>query len=217
MLPPCRNRGVTTMRRSILTTFAAALLSILACPPRASAQGVATGGGSVALANLAFDERTSGGTLNACELVYTIVYEDNIYRRGDPVVLRGAFNMFDAGEGKGMGLGFKITMFDVVADKPKLAPINYAFISAKGQSYAGKEITTGDAEDGGLLVVYDIVNIPSLYAALLSGNIELNFNRRTGGSDVSVPVNLFEKRSDTALNFIRCSNKLTEGVMRRLQ
>jgi hypothetical protein len=204
---------------NIFAAFVAAFvyLGLLACTPQANAQGLATGGGQVALTDLRLDERTTGGKLNACELVYVIVYEDHIYRRGDPVFLRGAFNMFDAGPGKGIGLGLKITMFDVVQEKPKLAPIAYAFLSANGQSYAGKEITEGNAEDGGRLVVYDLLAVPTLYEQLLTGIIELNFNRNVGSSDVTVPVNLFEQHPKVAIDFTQCSDKLLEGVKRRLQ
>ncbi len=204
---------------NVLSTFVAAFIyfSLLACTPQASAQAVATGGGAVHLANLVFDERTSGGKLNACELVYLIAYEDHIYRRGDAVFLRGAVNMFDAGPGKGVGLGIKITMFDAVGETPKLAPIGYAYLSANGQSYAGKELTKGNAEDGGVILAYDIMALPTLYAALLTGSVEFNFNRNVGASDVAVPVNLFQKHPEIAIRFNECSTTLLEGVLSRLQ
>ena len=211
--------GRSKTHRNIFFAFVAAFtcLGSLACTPHAKAQGVATGGGQVAIADLRVDERTSGGKLNACELVYIILYEDNIYRRGDPVALRGAINMFDAGPGKGIGLALKITMFDLVQNQPKLAPINYAFLSANGHSYAGKERGEAKAEDGGVLVVYDLLALPSLYEDFVTGRIEFNFNRNVGSSDVTVPVNLFEEHPKVAIDFLNCSNKLVEGVQRRLQ
>ena len=128
-------------------------VGLLGYTPQANAESAATGGGGVAVLDIGFTERTSAGKLQACELGYLIAYEDNIYRRGDPVALRGSFTVVQGRDGKGMGLGLKITMFDVVEQQSKLAPINYAFLSANGQSYAGKEHATTNAEDGGLLVL----------------------------------------------------------------
>ena len=70
---------------------------------------------------------------------------------------------------------------------------------------------------GHVLVVYDLLALPSLYEDLLTGRIEFNFNRNVGSSDVTVPVNLFEEHPKVALDLLNCSKKLVEGVQRRLQ
>jgi hypothetical protein len=125
--------------------------------------------------------------------------------------------MVDGGAGKSVGLGLKITMFDVVQEKPVLAPINYAFLSSNGQSYAGKESGKHTSEDGVLLVLYDLLTVPALFEVLLTGDIEFNFNRHADGSDVKVPVNLFAKHAKVAVNFGECSQKLLQAALSRLE
>jgi len=207
------------MYRNVFSALVATslYLGLLDYTQQANAQAVATGGGSVALADLRFTERTAGGKLQACELVYLIAYEDNIYRRGDPVALRGAITVIDAGEKKGIVLGLKITMFDMVQQQAKLAPIHYAFMSANGHSYAGQENAEGNNEEGGLLVAYDLLKVPELYGALLNGAVELNFNRNEGASDVTVPVNLFADHPDMRTNFGNCTAKVIDALRSRLE
>jgi hypothetical protein len=114
---------------SIIAGFVGALST--AC----LAQDVATGGGRVALTDLTFNERTVEGGLDACELTYLVGFEDYIYRKGDLVFLRGSISMsaLSRSPDKPPGIFLKVTAFDLVGANPQFAPLNYVFLSAKGQ------------------------------------------------------------------------------------
>jgi hypothetical protein len=101
-------------------------------------------------------ERTVEGHLDACELTYLLAFQDNIYRNGGTVFLRGSFmvSAITADKDKAPGIVFKITAFDLVGEQTQLAPVNYAFVTANNQSFAGTESGKFKCEDGGLCLAY---------------------------------------------------------------
>jgi hypothetical protein len=183
-----------------------------------AAQDQATGGGQATLVNLDFTERTVGGRLDACELVYLVAFKDYIYRNGGLVVLRGAINISAlTGTKKAPGILLKVTPFDDASGTPQLAPINYAFITSDGQSFAGSELATGKAEDGGLLVAFSLLDNMPLFAALTGGKFEINFNRRPNASDVKVPVNFLRDKPKVMISFGNCMNKLLDVIRKKFE
>ena len=89
---------------------------------------------------------------------------DSIYRNGAITFLRGSMNfaVFADAPNKPPGILLKVTAFDLDNDKHNLAPLDYAYLSSQGISYAGKESGVFEAEDGGLVVGYDAMSNPSL-------------------------------------------------------
>jgi len=205
------------MRRFIsgcLTT-----LAICAATPIIAAEDTATGGGTVALVDLRFDERTRQGRLDACELVYLLGFEDHIYRQGGMTALRGSLSLSALIEApnKPPVITLKVTAFDMVGAQPspQFAPLHYAFLSAKGTSFAGKEAGKFTCDDGGVCMAFSIFDNPTLLEALLDGAFEINVSRTPNGSDVRVPVNFARDKPETAREFAGCTLKLIEVMKKK--
>jgi len=205
------------MRRFISGCLAS--LAICAATPIIAAGDMATGGGTVALVELRFDERTRQGRLDACELVYLLGFEDHIYRNGGMSVLRGSLSLSALIEApdKPPVISFKVTAFDMVGAQPspQFAPLHYAFLSANGTSFAGKEAGKFTCEDGGICMAFSVFDNPTLLEALLDGALEINVSRTPNGSDVRVPVNFGRDKPETAREFAGCTLKLIEVMKKK--
>jgi hypothetical protein len=184
----------------------------------ASAQDIATGGGSVLLVEAQATDRTVGGQLDSCEMTYMVAFEDHIYRRGAVSFLRGAvsFMGFTKAKDKPPAIILKVTAFDLENQNPKFAPLNYAFLTVAGQSYAKKEFVNFKCEDGGLCIGYEMLKFPEL-GDLFSDDFEINFNRAGGGSDVKVPISFVRDKPAEALKFSSCMVKLLDVVRQKFQ
>jgi hypothetical protein len=149
--------------------LALSTIGMLAGSSIVHAEDHATGGGKVFLGDAMLNDRTIEGRLDASELTYVVGYEDYIYRKGDAVLLRGAvsFSGLTKSPNKPPALFLKVTAFDLVGDKTQFAPLHYAFISAKGESFAGKESGKFTCEDGGVCIAYSIFDNPNLFDAIL--------------------------------------------------
>ena len=183
---------------------------MIICSPAAS-KDKATGGGATRLLDLTTTERMSRGKLDACELTYLLAFEDYIYRNGAVTFLRGSmsFSGFINTPEKGPAFLFKVTAFDLVGESHKLAPLEYAYLSSQGVSYAGKEFVIGTAEDGGLLIGYEAMTNFSLN---FLDPVSLNIMRIGGGSDVAIPVNFMMHDPSIAKKYAACTIKLLDAL-----
>ena len=195
-------------------TLQAALVALMLVPTGALAQDRATGGGEVLLLELISTERMSRGKLDACELTYLLAFEDYIYRNGAVTFLRGSMNFagFISSADKGPAFVFKVTAFDLIGETHKLAPLEYAYLSSQGISYAGKEFLSAAAEDGGLIVGYDALANVSLS---FLDPISLNIMRKGGGSDVAIPVNFMMHDPSVGEQYAACTTKLLDALMEK--
>ena len=182
----------------------------------ASANMKATGGGEVLILDLTVSERMSRGKLDSCEYTYLLAYADYIYRNGAITFLRGSMNfaVFADAPNKPPGILLKVTAFDLDNDKHNLAPLDYAYLSSQGISYAGKESGVFEAEDGGLVVGYDAMSNPSLD---LMNPLDINILRKNGRSDVSVPVNFMAYNPSTVNQFANCVMKALNALGEKLK
>jgi hypothetical protein len=96
---------------------------------------------------------------------------------------------------------------DFDGDTFAAAPMNYAFLSAGGRSYAHKEVSSFQCEDEGLCAVY---TADGELARAIGGGFEVSYNRGPNGSDVAVPVNLLRTRPRVAEDFAACAAALTQ-------
>ncbi len=108
-------------------------------------------------------------------------------------------------------ISFKNTAFDVQGGVPKLSPLEYAYLSVSGVSYAGKEVAKFASEDGGLFMGYELLKYPEL-ALSLKGALEINFNRAKGRSDLSIPVNISRDKPEVAEKQSQCVLKLIAAL-----
>lgn len=181
-------------------------------------QDRATGGGNIAILEVQFFPRMTRGKLDACELTYLLAFEDHVYRKGAMSFLRGSlvFMGFMNSPDKAPAVLFKATAFDLINDQPVLAPLEYAYLSVRGKSYAGKEFTLGQAEDGGLLVGYGSLENLSL-SSEISENIQLNITRLNGRSDIAIPLSIMTVAPDKSIEFSKCSLELLDAVMNKFE
>lgn len=189
----------------ILTVFLMSFSSL------AVAQDTATGGGEVVLMELTATERMSRGRLDSCELTYYLVFEDYIYRNGGLTILRGSVNFagFISQPEKSPAFVFKATAFDFDGEAMKLSPLEYIYLTSQGVSYAGKEFAVGEAEDGGLLVGYQVLDNFSLN---FLDPMTFNILRQGGGSDVSIPVDFMAQKPVVSRQYLDCSMKLLKAI-----
>jgi len=179
----------------------------------------ATGGGRVVLASAQVTERTSKGKLDACEIVYTLLFQDYIYRNGGVTMLRGSVSMagFIEAKEKPPAILLKATAFDLIGDKISLSPLSYAYISANGKSYAGNEFGKFTCEDGGLCVGYNILDTKNVALLGSIGNaFNISITRANGHSDVSIPINLLRDKPDASQSFSACVIKLLDAVRKKI-
>ena len=190
-----------------------ALLLALASP--VASEDRATGGGAVLLLDLTISERKSRGRLDACELTYLLAYEDYIYRNGAVTFLRGSMSFigFANEPEKPPAFLFKVTAFDLVGETHKLAPLDYAYLSSQGLSYAGKEFVIGAAEDGGLLVGYEAL---SNFSLSFLNPLSLNITKKGGSSDIAIPVNFLMHDPSVGGQYAVCVGKLLDMLQDKL-
>ena len=202
--------------KNILNGFI--LSCLLLNPISASAQQRATGGGSIEIMDFFVTERMSRGQLDGCEMTYFIAFEDYIHRQGAVSALRGsvAFYGFIDNKDKPPVILLKATAFDFDGTKLNLAPLDYAYVMAAGNSYAGKEYVVGPSEDGGLLVGYDALTNVFL-GTQLSEAFSINITRRGSNSDVAIPVNFLIHDTDETMKYTECSLKLLDRLMQKFQ
>ena len=194
------------------------LLCLLLNPISTIAQERATGGGSVEIMDFFVTERMSRGQLDGCEMTYFIAFEDYIHRQGAVSALRGsvAFYGFIENKDKPPVILLKATAFDFDGTKLNLAPLDYAYVMAAGNSYAGKEYVVGPSDDGGLLVGYDALTNVFL-GTQLSEAFSINITRRGSKSDVAIPVNFLIHDVDETMKYTECSLKLLDRLMQKFQ
>lgn len=194
------------------------LSCILFAPMFSYAQQRVTGGGVLEILEVEFYERKSRGKLDSCEITYLIAFQDHVYRQGKLSAIRGSVNFMgfiDASD-KPPAVLLKVTAFDLDNDGGyKIAPLEYAYISTEGQSYAGKEFVVGPAEDGGLLVGYEVFK--NMYLGVqVSEQMAINFTRKSGRSDISVPVNFARFNPNAWMSYTKCSMELIDGIINKL-
>lgn len=194
----------------------AAIHIALTANPATAAEDRATGGGSVAIIEVVVDERKSKGQLDACELTYTVAFEDNIYRKGEVTALRGSVSIagFIEAKDKPPAIIFKVTAFDMVNNKPQFAPLDYAYISAAGHSTAGKEYVKFTCEDGGICLGVDMLQNPELGMAI-GQDFQIGITRANGRSDVVILIAFMREHAKQALAFSECTLKLLDAIQKK--
>lgn len=124
------------------------------------------------------------------------------------------FAGFTSALDKGPAYLFKVTAFDLEGEANKLAPLNYAYLSSGGVSYAGREFVVGAAEDGGLLIGYDAM---ANFTLSFVEPISLNITRKGGTSDVAIPVDFMVQNPTISLQYTECTHKLLDVLIEKFK
>lgn len=171
-----------------------------------------------------------GGELQGCTLVYRSVQADHAYLGGNPVAIVGNIGVqqFDGS----LFLTLKIGVKDLTGNHPIVRP-NFAYLQTKTKSTAKAKQQTREGDKGFRLFIYSLYDpsVMGLFKEMTnSGKITVAFNRKKGGLDVLVPVDLdvidaeysggdkvVRKRSkETENNFIDCIETLTKQAINSL-
>lgn len=139
---------------------------------------------------IAFQSVQAGGTLKGCSLVYTALVADFAYLRGQPVMVNGNISTFH--ESGSVVLGFKVGVKEIGEGKQWTRP-HFAYLQTASRSSAKERGVQKDADEGYRLFVYSLYEpkILELLGELVeSRRVTLAFNRKEGGLDVLVPLEL---------------------------
>ena len=172
-----------------------------------------------------------GGELQGCTLVYMAVQYDDAYPDGKPVVIVG--NIGTGQFGANVILTLKVGVKNLVGNGPIVRP-NFAYLQTKSYSTAKVKQSARNGDEGFRLYVYSLFDpkVLDLYKEIMdSGKVTVGFNRKKGGMDVLVPIDLsvsdaespdgdkvVRKRSNDAMsNYVICSttllNQLDESLL----
>jgi hypothetical protein len=193
------------------------MLLMLLIPTTSFAQATATGGGAITILDVVADRRMNRGQLDSCELVYSLAYEDYIYKNGGTTFLRGSFAFmgFTNAQDTPPAVVLKVTAFDRINDELKLSPLDYAYFSTNNKSYAGSETGVFATEDGGIMVGYNVLEHLELPNAI-ANNITVNITRYGGSSDVKIPFQINDVKGGAARSYLKCSDDLIAEIIKKL-
>lgn len=172
-----------------------------------------------------------GGELQGCTLVYKAVQHDSAYLDGSPVVIIG--NIGIGQRGANLALTLKVGVKNLMGNGTIVRP-NFAYLQAKSYSTARVKQQARDGDEGFRLYAYSLFDsaVLGIYGEILNaGKVTVAFNRRKGGMDVLVPIDLYvadaeypggdkvvRKRSSEALdNFTSCASTLATQAKESLK
>jgi hypothetical protein len=169
--------------RSIQTQFAAALAVLLMSNPTSS-QGVIK-------SEITARTRTAGGKLTGCAIDFTMFYRDHAYQRGAPAGITGSLEWLVSDRGDKFGLALKVVGADPNRDLSKWQPfrVPHAFVGTRDAVYLADK-TVGCEDAAAYCGSYGGSKALEVFNSLLQDKITVNFNRRAGASDISLPLEI---------------------------
>lgn len=168
-----------------------------------------------------------GGALQGCELVFLAVAADRVYLKGNHVAVNGSIVF--GGTGKAPGLTLKIGLKDLTLGSPFERPA-FAYLQTASVSTAKAKQQSFDGEEGYKVFVYsatDTAILGMLKEMMSTSKVTIGYNRKSGGMDVLVPLDLMVTDSeytgtqkvlrkhspDAALGFADCNVKVIDSIL----
>jgi hypothetical protein len=179
-----------------------------------------------------FQPIQAGGVLQGCELVFMTVTADRIYLNGNHVAVNGSIVLRGLDNG-GLGLALKVGLKDLTLGSPFERPA-FAYLQTASVSTAKVKQQSFDSDAGYKFFVYsaaDTAILETLKELMSAGKVTIGYNRRSGGRDVLVPLDLtvvdseyttdqkvLRRRSpDAALGFADCTGKVLDSILGKLK
>jgi hypothetical protein len=164
------------------------------------------------------------GKLSSCLLEYSLIARDDQYRQGGFMKVFGSFGLMEA---KGsVAITLKIVVQDIdmkTAEFRPSPPANSYFVFGTETSKAslvGKY--PSDTPGAQFSVFKPLPTDEKIVDALDKGKITVAFNRRDGGADIVIPIDLTVSNTDDAgkktrsqqmiLDFHTCTGELLKGT-----
>lgn len=169
----------------------------------------------------------SDGRLYGCEVTFTAVERDHVYKQGSYIKIEGSFALVDAGKGT-LASTLKVVLEDIdlrTATFTPSAPASAYFVSGNSTTKDAVVASTPSGTPGGIFVVLKPVpTLPIIVDGLLKGEVIIAFARRKGGADIQLHIDTrvegTEKngqriRSEkNALEFSECSTSLVKQTLK---
>lgn len=145
-------------------------------------------------------EMTSGGKLIGCQLEYGAMFFDNTYSQGAPYVLKGSISLNGLNDNTNIGIGLKVGTnrlipkadggMTLIPEKPFLAFLKAPSGVTNVNGYVDKY--ESDNLPGGMFYVYrlDVKFLEIIEQMIEKKLVSIVFNRKEGGYDVTVPIDL---------------------------
>lgn len=145
--------------------------------------------------------RTSAnGKLIGCEILYAAMIFDNTYSQGAPYIVKGSLGVNGISNNSNLALGLKVATYRLypqnngdVSTKPERPYLAY-LKAANGINNVNGYLNKSDSDnmDGGVFYVYKFdARLAEMLAEMANTKtISIVFNRREGGYDVVVPIDL---------------------------
>lgn len=185
----------------------------------------------VGTSEVQFVPMRSAGVTFGCTLVFKTIALDHIYERGSLLLAVGNIAYVINREGNNLSFALKLGLQYPLKD-PAMVPPNYAYIdSPSGTTAKSKFVDGGSDSPGYKIFIYQVDDTSaSVIGDLLKGApVKIGFNRRDGGMDVILPIDLsvesstpkaeggfLRKRSTAAQDEFRaCFNEVTGRLTRR--
>lgn len=142
------------------------------------------------------------GEFDGCSLTYMAYVRDHTYRSGAPAAVTGSLSA--VGVGNGIGTMLKVVVNDVSFHGGKLtltpAVPNAAYLRTKaGKSNAKSRVSSSSSDTPGALVTifpFDEAMLEILEGIFDRSELIVAFNRKKGGLDVSVPIDVRVSNTD---------------------
>jgi len=172
-------------------------------------------------------EETRDGSRYGCVIGFTHLVADYAYKKGSPVLLNGSMHVVNYPD-RLPALAIKLVVEDVGKNDDgsvKLMPAtpwNVSLVGTDGDTNAGSQLgrTPGETQ-GSLLVSYtlDDRGFSVLDRIVDKNQLSFVFNRRQGGSDVRVDIDLTVDKSgnhgtSTLGGYAACMSKLLDDMKR---
>jgi hypothetical protein len=137
-----------------------------------------------------FQPVQAGGSLTGCQLVFLAVTADRVYLNGNPVGVNGTIAL--QGSDNNLLLMLKAGLKDLTLGTPFERPA-FAYLQTPSASTAKAEQQSADGEGGYKLFVYRATDeevLRLLQEMMDAGKVTIGYNRKKGGLDVLVPLDL---------------------------
>jgi hypothetical protein len=131
-----------------------------------------------------------GGSLRGCTLVYEAVVADHAYLGGNPVQAVGNLTVYV--QDPSVTLALKLGVRSILGRDQRFEAPHFAYLQSANSSTAKLRYVSGDGEEGfGLFIVrLDDQALKLLMETLQARKVVVGFNRKEGGLDVLVPLDL---------------------------
>jgi hypothetical protein len=182
-----------------------------------------------------FQPVQSAGIREGCALVYRVVTQDFTQGKADLVSLAGNIHFGTNKQRSSVGLSLKIGAKKTLDPNAKIEPPFFAYLQSSHGTTARSQHAKFDSPDtpGFRVFMYALDdNVMKVYKDIAEGvPITIGFNRREGGMDILVPLDLgvaettmkadgsyVRRRSDDmVLKFLDCVTDISRQVKDKIQ